>query len=399
MKKIKEKSLKVSNGITLIALVITIIVLLILAGISISMLSGDNSILQKATDAKTNSDNAQIKERIQLAYHSALTGGQGSYTKESLEEELEKEFGENNYNVDDSNNTNWILTAQGQSVIISAGKKLEEKEEPIENYVGCYIYKDGQYAIIYADLLAQQGTTLTLSTSNTSKCVFPTATASEFKTYAKSSATITPTSTASTGGVFGSNYQITEVINSNGKDRFLAMALTDLASKPYYFYYNAYGNMTIDTAKGSSLSTYDIGGGITNTQTMISKWNLGNTSNGGYGNQTTSRNKGSKLYYDMWEDIQSYVDASATETHTSKWYVPSFTEWVAFAKMTWTDANSISRSITASNYTTYGMKPKYWSSSQYNSNNAWYVSIYDGCMKNATVQGYTNGGVRLNTTF
>lgn len=41
MKKIKENQIK---GITLIALVITIIVLLILAGISISMLSGDNRI-------------------------------------------------------------------------------------------------------------------------------------------------------------------------------------------------------------------------------------------------------------------------------------------------------------------------------------------------------------------
>ena len=116
---------KLKKGITLIALVITIIVLLILAGISISMLSGDNGILQKATDVKTNSNNAQIKERLQLAYHSALTGGQGSYTKDNLEEELEKEFGENNYNVDDSDNTNWILSAKGQDVTIPAGKATE----------------------------------------------------------------------------------------------------------------------------------------------------------------------------------------------------------------------------------------------------------------------------------
>ena len=122
-----KKSLKASKGITLIALVITIIVLLILAGISISMLSGDNSRLQKATDAKTRTDEAQIKERIQLAYHSALTGGQGSYTKETLEEALENEFGESNYNVDDSDSDNWVLTGkvQGkeQSVSIPAGIK------------------------------------------------------------------------------------------------------------------------------------------------------------------------------------------------------------------------------------------------------------------------------------
>ena len=119
MEKLKKNQM---SGITLIALVVTIIVLLILAGISIQMLSGDNGILTRAGDAKTMTDEAQIREKIQLAYHSALTGGKGSYTKESLEEELENEFGENNYNVDDSSNENWILTAQGQSITIPAGK-------------------------------------------------------------------------------------------------------------------------------------------------------------------------------------------------------------------------------------------------------------------------------------
>lgn len=118
-----------NSGITLIALVLTIIVLLILAGVSIAMLSGDNSILNRATTARENSEKTQIEERIKLAYHAALTGGQGSYTKESIEEELEKEFGENNYNVDDSDSDNWILTGKvkekEQSVIIPAGKVVD----------------------------------------------------------------------------------------------------------------------------------------------------------------------------------------------------------------------------------------------------------------------------------
>ena len=63
MKNHIKKSIKASNGITLIALVITIIVLLILAGISISMLSGDNSILQKATDAKNNTERTSVIEQ------------------------------------------------------------------------------------------------------------------------------------------------------------------------------------------------------------------------------------------------------------------------------------------------------------------------------------------------
>ena len=48
MYKLKYKR---NDGITLIALVITIIVLLILAGISITMLTGNNSILNQATNA------------------------------------------------------------------------------------------------------------------------------------------------------------------------------------------------------------------------------------------------------------------------------------------------------------------------------------------------------------
>lgn len=57
---LKEK-FKMNKGITLIALVVTIIVLLILAGISISMLSGDNSILTKAGDAATLTEIARIR--------------------------------------------------------------------------------------------------------------------------------------------------------------------------------------------------------------------------------------------------------------------------------------------------------------------------------------------------
>ena len=54
------------NGITLIALVITIIVLLILAGVAIAMLSGENGILKKAAEAKTETERAQKEEETIL---------------------------------------------------------------------------------------------------------------------------------------------------------------------------------------------------------------------------------------------------------------------------------------------------------------------------------------------
>ena len=50
--------MKNNKGITLVALVVTIVVLLILAGVSINLVLGDNGIVKKAQDAKTKSAEA-----------------------------------------------------------------------------------------------------------------------------------------------------------------------------------------------------------------------------------------------------------------------------------------------------------------------------------------------------
>ena len=62
-----KNELRNKKGITLIALVITIIVLLILAGVSITMISSQDGILKKATTAKDAQKNAQDKENSQMA--------------------------------------------------------------------------------------------------------------------------------------------------------------------------------------------------------------------------------------------------------------------------------------------------------------------------------------------
>ena len=63
--------MKNQKGITLIALVITIIVLLILAGVSIAMLTGKNGILTQTNKAKYTQIEGQVKEEINLAVQSA----------------------------------------------------------------------------------------------------------------------------------------------------------------------------------------------------------------------------------------------------------------------------------------------------------------------------------------
>ncbi len=66
MKRKLEERIKEKRGITLIALVITIIVLLILAGVTIATLTGKNGILTKASDAKEDTVIAQDEEMIKL---------------------------------------------------------------------------------------------------------------------------------------------------------------------------------------------------------------------------------------------------------------------------------------------------------------------------------------------
>ncbi len=61
------------RGITLVALVITIIVLLILAGITIAALSGENGILKRAAQAKYEEQIGQTKDLISMNVYEAAT--------------------------------------------------------------------------------------------------------------------------------------------------------------------------------------------------------------------------------------------------------------------------------------------------------------------------------------
>lgn len=60
-----------NKGITLIALVVTIIVLLILAGVSIAMLLGENGLINNVKSAKVSTIEGQVQEEIKLAVQSA----------------------------------------------------------------------------------------------------------------------------------------------------------------------------------------------------------------------------------------------------------------------------------------------------------------------------------------
>ena len=111
------------KGITLIALVITIIVLIILASVSIAMLTGENGILKKATTAKEKTIEAEDEEKIQLAVL-ASRDNNGDFSKDLLKEELKK-YG---LNGEDDDNGSTTVTVNGKTYTIDDEGKVTSKE-------------------------------------------------------------------------------------------------------------------------------------------------------------------------------------------------------------------------------------------------------------------------------
>ena len=97
MRKRKEQK---NKGITLIALVVTIIVLLILAGVTIATLAGDNGILTRATQSKEQTKLTDEQEKIKLSATEVLTKTNGKeISQDNLEEALGEYFEEGAYTV------------------------------------------------------------------------------------------------------------------------------------------------------------------------------------------------------------------------------------------------------------------------------------------------------------
>ena len=86
---------KQERGVTLLALVITIIVLLILAGITISSITGDNGIIRNAGQAKEETEIANEKEIVEKSTVQAMGNNKyGNIEESELQSELDKETNE-----------------------------------------------------------------------------------------------------------------------------------------------------------------------------------------------------------------------------------------------------------------------------------------------------------------
>ena len=151
------------KGITLIALVITIIVLLILAGVAIVTLTGDNGILNKAQSAKTETDNSQEYEQVKLAVLNSKMSNEGtdfSINKTKLDNELTNLVTdvEKTTKDEDTEAFPWRVTGKtGKYYIIYENGKVEQKSILASDYgaeVKGYIANNsgvGKWRVFYDD--------------------------------------------------------------------------------------------------------------------------------------------------------------------------------------------------------------------------------------------------------
>ena len=119
------------RGITLIALVVTIVVLLILAGVSLNLILGNNGIITKAKESRTENRMAQIDEQVKLAIGDAYTEGIGSITDSGLKSALNNRLGEGTYDITGDETTGWKVTVKetGKTYDITSNGKINSSEE------------------------------------------------------------------------------------------------------------------------------------------------------------------------------------------------------------------------------------------------------------------------------
>ena len=126
------KNFKKQNGITLVALVVTIIVLLILAGVSLSLVAGENGILGRATKAADETIKSSAQEEASLLIADIVAEYyEKKYVSDNAADKAEVEQGVKDFilaQLDPAKTTDsgYEVSASGDKVIVNDknGKKI-----------------------------------------------------------------------------------------------------------------------------------------------------------------------------------------------------------------------------------------------------------------------------------
>ena len=129
---LKKRITKSTKGITLIALVFTIIILLILAGVSIAMLTGNNGILSQAGRAKDRTREEGAREKIQLEVMGAYDK-YGSINVEKLKTNLDNNVGADTSKINDiliDGATTGKITVDGKDFYVDGNGNVLDYDGP-----------------------------------------------------------------------------------------------------------------------------------------------------------------------------------------------------------------------------------------------------------------------------
>ena len=338
-KKVYSRS---DRAITLIALIVTIIVLLILAGVTINLAVNNQGIFNKAKTATRAYKNATEDEQKGI-------------------EEADKEI------------ENYMPPIPGST--------LSRKNAPKISVSGL------KYADLDGDGTADGIIVADISKASTDKDTYKGG--NPWGGSSNGSFSYTKKETSELRGYSENTYKYTNAdgstadgtlitcTNNTGTPRYYVLSLANYDGNLHYWYKNAKGNMS----DYSTFTSKDFGKGKENTEKMIERMkNHSDTSKYGvdYGEATTGTNA------DIWNIIEDKVKDG--------WFVPSKAEWSAFASYL-----NISTSRDTSFYANYGLSSWCWSSSQNSSISAWKARFDIGYMYDNIVN-YTNS-LRLCATF
>ena len=382
-KKINEKSSKKvysrsDKAITLIALIVTIIVLLILAGVTINMAVSNQGIFGKAKKATGAYKNAADGEQTgldaadkEIEKYMPKGSSEGGSSSESGGGTAGGGNSGSGTSEGGSGKSGSVTTGKGTTLASTSFRKISVSGLKYADLDGDGV-ADG---IIVADISKDSTDTTTYKGGNPWGYVkfsyIPVT--SGLKEYSENTSYKYTNADGST--VDGTLIKCT---NNTGTPRYYIISLANYDSNEHYWYANAYQKMS----DYSTFTSGDFGKGKENTVKMIDRMkDHSDTSKYSvdYGKAITRR------YADVWNIIEDKVKEG--------WFVPSMAEWAAFASY----LNTSKTSTDTNYYKNYGLSYWCWASSQGSTDHAWSVYFDDGYLCAYTV--YSTACLRLCATF
>lgn len=288
----KTKDTNINNdGITLIALVVTVVVTLIIAAVSIATLTGDNSTINNAEKAKEDTEIAEEKEILTTsAVQAAGKDTLGNVTEDKLEEELSNNIGEKD--------VAYKLTGTGPFVVTyldSERSYIIDENGNVSEYVDIAEYvKIGQYVNYNPTVKDLSGTPVE---SNKLKYTSP---KGDGQTHGNGSAPQTFTATAT-----GTRWKVLSI--ENGTVTLISKDVIKTDAGGNFVLYGAPGYLYAEQELNEVCKIYGYGYGANKSQ--VTTYSYGGPTDG----ELTGQITGSGARSIKVEDINKYAGLSTEE--------------------------------------------------------------------------------------